>query len=76
MTNSASSFGGKISGGLGAAMLGWILEATGYIGTDATQPESALNGILLISIWLPLILLIGILVAMYFYDLDDKYASI
>ena len=61
---------------MGGGRLGCVREATGCIGTDATQPESALNGILLISIWLPLILLIGILVAMYFYDLDDKYASI
>ncbi len=76
MTNSASSFGGKISGGLGAAMLGWVLGAMGYVGTAVAQPQSAITGILIVSIWIPLALMIGILVAMLFYDLDDKFPMI
>jgi GPH family glycoside/pentoside/hexuronide:cation symporter len=41
LTNSASSFGFKVEGGLGAAIIGWVLSIGGYIGGAAMQPESA-----------------------------------
>ena len=33
----------KIGGGIGTAVVGWLLEFSGYIGTNATQPQSALD---------------------------------
>ena len=40
---SCTSLGVKIGGGIGTAVVGWLLEFSGYIGTNATQPQSALD---------------------------------
>ena len=38
---SCTSLGVKIGGGIGTAVVGWLLELSGYIGTNATQPTTA-----------------------------------
>ena len=40
---SCTSLGVKIGGGIGTAVVGWMLEFSGYVGTNATQPQSALD---------------------------------
>lgn len=76
MTNSVSSFGGKIGGGLGGASMGWILAATAFDGAAATQPASAIFGIELINIGIPGILLAIILVCYALYTLEGKYKEV
>lgn len=76
MSNSASSFGGKIGSGLGAAMIGWILALGHYNGSLAVQSASAINSILILCIWIPGILLAGMYLLLRKYDLDLKYADI
>jgi GPH family glycoside/pentoside/hexuronide:cation symporter len=76
MANSATGFATKISSGLGAAMIGWILAAGGYNGELAAQPQSAITSILAVSIWIPGIILVLLYVVLRFYDLDAKYPQI
>ncbi|MBE6482709.1 MAG: sugar (glycoside-pentoside-Hexuronide) transporter [Actinomyces ruminicola] len=76
MANAANSFGVKVGTGIGAASIGWILALGHYDGAAATQPDSAITAILVISIGVPLAILIGMYVLMRFYDLDTKYAQI
>ena len=52
---SCTSLGVKIGGGLGTAVVGWMLELSGYVGRNATQPQSALDMMQFIYLWLPLI---------------------
>ena len=52
---SCTSLGVKIGGGIGPAVLGWMLELSGYVGRNATQPQSALDMMQFIYLWLPLI---------------------
>ena len=40
---SCTSLGIKIGGGIGTALVGWLLEISGYVGTAATQPASSLR---------------------------------
>ena len=52
---SCTSLGVKIGGGIGTAVIGWMLELSGYVGRNATQPQSALDMMQFIYLWLPLI---------------------
>ena len=52
---SCTSLGVKIGGGIGTAVVGWMLELSGYVGTDSVQPQSALNMMQFMYLWLPLI---------------------
>ena len=52
---SCTSLGVKIGGGIGTAVVGWLLEFSGYVGTNATQPQSALTMMQFMYLWLPLI---------------------
>lgn len=78
MTNSANSFAGKISGAVGAALIGWILALFGYMaGVPAqAQPASVQTGVLAFSIYLPLILYIIMIVLLMMYTLERDYNKI
>ncbi len=52
---SCTSLGVKIGGGIGTAVVGWMLELSGYVGRNATQPQSALDMMQFIYLWPPLI---------------------
>ena len=53
---SCTSLGVKIGGGLGTAISGWLLAAAGFIeGGVASQPESVLNMLNVMYLWLPAI---------------------
>ena len=53
---SCSSLGVKIGGGIGTALTGWLLEAGGYVANAAVQPESCINMLHFMYLWLPMIL--------------------
>lgn len=53
---SCTSLGVKIGGGIGTAIVGWLLELSGYAGTAAAQPESCISMLQFMYLWLPLIL--------------------
>ena len=44
----------KVGGGLGTALSGWLLAASGYDGNLKVQPESAIQMIYVRYVWLPL----------------------
>lgn len=56
MMFSCSSLGMKLGSGLGAALVGWILAAAGYVGTASAQTEGAISGIKFVYGALPLII--------------------
>ena len=52
---SCTSLGIKIGGGIGTAIVGWLLEISGYVGTNATQPTSAITMLQIMYLWLPFV---------------------
>lgn len=65
----------KLSGAVGVAIVGAILGASGYIqsrGTDVVQPVSALAAIRYIMALIPTAITLTGMVALYFYNLDEK----
>ncbi|WP_163536286.1 MFS transporter [Gracilibacillus sp. YIM 98692] len=74
---SGGSFGTKVGGGLGSAMLGWILAAGGFISNgDAIQPDSAITAIIFMFVWIPIIVSAIMIVILSFYKLDKLYPLI
>lgn len=57
MMFSATSLGVKIGGGIGVAVTGWLLAASGYVGGAEVQPESAVTMIQFMYLWIPAIIL-------------------
>ena len=76
MSSSASSFGGKIASGLGAAMIGWILAGVGYDAAAATATTAVRYGIYSFTIYLPLVLLVIMFALTARFDLEGRYADI
>ena len=63
----------KMSVGLGAVLLGWVLGISGYrVGLDA-QSASVLFAVKLMFLHLPLVLLIVMGIALWMYNLDKEY---
>ena len=52
---SCTSFGTKVGGGLGTAIAGWMLAASGYVQNAATQSQSCVNMLYIMYLWLPMI---------------------
>ena len=53
---SCTSFGTKLGGGIGTALTGWLLAASGFNGEVATQSASCLSMLHFMYLWLPVIL--------------------
>lgn len=53
---SCTSFGTKLGGGIGTALTGWLLAASGFNGEVATQSASCLTMLHFMYLWLPVIL--------------------
>lgn len=66
----------KISVGLGNVLVGWILGLSGYVNGAATQTASVLFAIKAMFIHIPLAFLLVAGVLLWFYKLDQQYASI
>lgn len=73
---SANSIGSKIGSGIGSAVLGWVLAAFGFVSSSATQPLSAINGIRLIFLYVPIVVFAVMFVVLLFYKLDKEYDGI
>ena len=53
---SCTSLGVKLGGGLGTAVSGWLLAASGYIkGGAVAQPDSVITMLNVMYLWLPAI---------------------
>lgn len=78
LTNSVSSFAGKISGAIGGSLIGWTLAVFGYqTGVAAElQPASVKTGVMVFSVFLPAALYIIMSFLMKFYTLEKDYGKI
>lgn len=68
--SSINSFSSKIGAGIGAAMTGWVLAATGFV-ANATQNMATNMGIIILYSFAPAVILIIMIVlfkACYHYD--------
>ena len=52
---SCTSFGTKVGGGLGTAIAGWMLAASGYVQNAVTQSQPCMNMLYVMYLWLPMI---------------------
>lgn len=73
---SANSIGQKVGSGIGSAVLGWVLAAFGFVSSSAVQPESALNGIRTIFLYVPLVVFAIMFIVLMSYKLDKEYDGI
>lgn len=70
------SFAAKIGNGLGSSVVGWLIEWSGYEADAAVQSTKAVFSITACSVYIPLIMTVIMLVVMFFYNLDGKFAQI
>ena len=73
------SIGTKVGAGVASAAMTGLMSLAGYISTSsgmAAQPQSALDMIIQIYKFGPLIVAGGVLIVLLFYKLDEKYADI
>jgi GPH family glycoside/pentoside/hexuronide:cation symporter len=75
MGNAASSFSAKIAGGVGTAIIGWVLSAGGFDSGVAAQSAGAKAAITNCFIWIPLIFVVVALFCFILYRLDKEYAG-
>ena len=55
-TRSCTSLGVKLGGGLGTAIAGWLLAASGFDKNLTVQPESCMQMLYFMYLWIPLII--------------------
>lgn len=73
---SCTSLGVKIGGGIGTALAGWLLEFSGYVGTNAVQPQSALHMMQFMYLWLPFIFNVLILLVLSRMNVEEANEQI
>ena len=73
---SCTSLGIKIGGGIGTAVVGWLLEFSGYVGTNATQPQSALSMMQFIYLWLQFVFDLLITIVLSQMNVEETNANI
>ena len=73
--NAACSFTSKVGGGLGTALIGWLLKAGGFQSTQTVQSAGAQNMISAMFTWIPLVFVVITTVCFLLYRLDKEYAG-
>ncbi len=73
---SCTSLGVKLGGGIGTAVVGWLLELSGYVGTASVQPASCINMLQFMYLWLPLIFEIFIMMILSRLDVEQQNEKI
>ncbi len=73
---SCTSIGVKLGGGLGTAIAGWLLEFSGFNGKMAVQPESCINMLHIMYLWLPLVIDVIILLVLSRMKVEETNAKI
>ena len=75
MSASASSFGGKVSSGIGASLVGWILAIVGFTGNMEVITPAVRYGIYTFSLYIPLAMFVGLFILISKFDLEAKYGD-
>ena len=68
---SCTSLGVKLGGGLGTAIAGWLLAASGFDGTALTQPDSCIQMLYFMYLWLPMLISIVITIVLSKMNVED-----
>lgn len=68
---SCTSLGVKLGGGLGTAIAGWMLAASGFDGMAAIQPESCIRMLHFMYLWLPMLISIVITIVLSKMNVED-----
>lgn len=76
MMFSATSLGVKIGGGLGVAVSGWLLAASGYVGGSEVQSESTLSMLRFMYLWVPAIILAVVAVVLSRLKVEQANAKL
>ncbi len=74
--NSVSAFSAKLGSGIASGMVGLVMGLAGYDGDLSVQPASAINAIVALTNWIPLILAIVALILASMYKLDKELPQI
>lgn len=53
---SCTSLGVKIGGGIGTALAGWLLAASGFVANAVVQSQSTINMLYVMYLWIPMII--------------------
>lgn len=75
MASSASSFGSKVSSGIGASLVGWILAIVGFQGNMEVVTPAVRYGIYTFSIYIPMVMLVILFVLISKFDLEKEYGN-
>lgn len=70
--NAGITFGSKCGAGLGMALVGWILEFSGYDGTAAVQTAGGIMGVKIIFLIMPIVISVISILLLIPYDLYKK----
>ena len=73
------SVGTKLGTGIAQASIAGLMSLCGYIsstGSSVVQPQSAINSIINIYMFGPLLIFVGVLIVGLLYQLDKKYPAI
>lgn len=73
---SCTSLGVKLGGGLGTAAAGWLLEFSKFDGTLAVQPESCINMLHIMYLWIPLVINIVIMLILALMNVEGANEKI
>lgn len=74
--SAVTSAGQKISAGVASGLTGVFMAASGFISGAEVQSESAMKGILQLTIYGPIVIGILLVAFIYMYNLDDKIEKI
>lgn len=73
---SCTSLGVKLGGGLGTAAAGWLLEFSKFDGTLTVQPESCINMLHIMYLWIPLVINIVIMLILALMNVEGANEKI
>ena len=73
---SCTSLGVKLGGGLGTAIAGWLLEFSGFDGLLAVQPQSCLDMLHVMYLWIPAVITVMITFIMSRMNVEQANAEL
>jgi Na+/melibiose symporter-like transporter len=74
--SSLTGFAGKVGAGFGTGLVGVLLGVSGYTGSAATMPASAITMIRMLNSLIPMALYVLIVIVLKFYKLDKLMPQI
>lgn len=73
---SGISVGQKIGAGIGSMIIGMLLASSGYVSSATVQPDTAIDAIRFMFVWLPTISAVAMAALLIGYTLDRTYPRI